>query len=416
MNNGIKVEELKTIIKKDYDGQWSGRTVRTEDGITYTISTYKMTDKVVTIARETKVSKGGGFISSDFGMILDEPFLKVEHGDFKRVTEKIIKENHFKGLAIFDEKVNSLDHKIDLEKKYIPKVGDILFLEGYGKSQGSENNSDIIYKIEGDEYFTIEKDTLELNSHSRIRDIKKVFGIGTYFSEGYNMEKFNISQNILNDMLIDALEVKKANEVKKEHERKAAAEEATKKGEYLSQFKVADRRTTTKILKAHILNTFKTVQKVSVKSEIYSGGSSMRVNYFAPDKIEELESLIKSFQYGHFNSMEDIYESSGNEELIISGHIMETYKYVFSNFEEVEAVEIKEVKKEDFTTSGNENISIEKYSEKAGIIYGDTKPFKELLKSLKCRFNARLTVNDKKIAGWVFPLSKMEEVKKAFNI
>lgn len=52
------------------------------------------------------------------------------------------------------------------------------------------------------------------------------------------------------------------------------------------------------------------------------------------------------------------------------------------------------------------------YSEKAIAIIGDTKPIKETLKALGGRFNFRLTCG----AGWIFPKTKMEEVKIKLNL
>ena len=52
------------------------------------------------------------------------------------------------------------------------------------------------------------------------------------------------------------------------------------------------------------------------------------------------------------------------------------------------------------------------YSEKAFAIIGNTKEIKETLKALGGRFNPRLTCG----AGWVFPKTKIEDVKVALNV
>lgn len=56
------------------------------------------------------------------------------------------------------------------------------------------------------------------------------------------------------------------------------------------------------------------------------------------------------------------------------------------------------------------------YSEKAFAIVGDTKPIKDELKTLKGRFNSRLSVDGKQVAGWVFAKRNAEPVKKSLFI
>jgi hypothetical protein len=61
----------------------------------------------------------------------------------------------------------------------------------------------------------------------------------------------------------------------------------------------------------------------------------------------------------------------------------------------------------------NSTIYIVDYSEKSIALFGDTKPIKEELKNLGGRFNYRLVdpaKPEEKSAGWVFPLSRKEEV------
>lgn len=50
--------------------------------------------------------------------------------------------------------------------------------------------------------------------------------------------------------------------------------------------------------------------KFAVKSERYSGGDSVRVSWNLGIKTEEIEKLVKDYEYGHFDGMNDIYEYS----------------------------------------------------------------------------------------------------------
>ena len=74
----------------------------------------------------------------------------------------------------------------------------------------------------------------------------------------------------------------------------------------------------------------------------------------------------------------------------------------------------EENKTTEITESSNTDLEIEliDYSAKAVAIIGDTKPLKDKLKSLGGRFNFRLKCG----AGWIFPKSKTDDLKAAFNL
>ena len=48
--------------------------------------------------------------------------------------------------------------------------------------------------------------------------------------------------------------------------------------------------------------------KFSVKCNSYSGGNSINIYYIDGFAKAEIESIVKKYQYGRFNSMDDIYE------------------------------------------------------------------------------------------------------------
>ena len=57
-------------------------------------------------------------------------------------------------------------------------------------------------------------------------------------------------------------------------------------------------------------------------------------------------------------------------------------------------------------------VKLVNYSDKAIAVIGDTKPIKDNLKELGGRFNMHLSCG----AGWIFPKSKAQELKQAFNL
>lgn len=60
------------------------------------------------------------------------------------------------------------------------------------------------------------------------------------------------------------------------------------------------------------------------------------------------------------------------------------------------------------------NIYSQKYTEKSIVVRGETKEFKESLKSLGGKWNSKLTdkSTQETFGGWIFPLSKTSEVEK----
>jgi hypothetical protein len=402
------VNELPTRIVNSFYG-WTAQTLRTENNVSYQITTQKRySGELTTSATVVNAESDGSVLITSFSFDDTNKF-SVRHGKVK-CTEKTVKDCHFMALAQFDEWVKTAEAP---KSEPVPQIGDILWLDGYGKGKGSEGNNWIVYAIEGKNYKCIEKDTLELRTKDYVKPYSKKYGIGTYFESGYNMTRLGIDENKLADMLIEAQEVEKQRLQERMRTEAEAAKKAEEKQKYLSQFERADRRKTTNIIKQVIIEKWPSVQKVEIKTDVFSMGDSMDLNYYASAKIDELEKFVNSFQYGHFNSMEDIYENYTNKaEIIIKGFILETYKYVSCRFVKVEPKpEVKqEPKPEVIKESGN--IQIIDYSPKAIAVIGDTKPIKDTLKDLGGRFNFRLTCG----AGWIFPKTKLSEVKQALNL
>lgn len=79
------------------------------------------------------------------------------------------------------------------------------------------------------------------------------------------------------------------------------------------QFKDMKNKTTAAITAAQIRNDLKNAFpgiKFSVRSETYSGGNFVNVEYFDGIDHKRVEKLLAKYQQGHFNGMEDIYENS----------------------------------------------------------------------------------------------------------
>lgn len=68
---------------------------------------------------------------------------------------------------------------------------------------------------------------------------------------------------------------------------------------------------TAQLIRAEIKKQFPKL-KISVTSETYSMGNSIRIKMIDQEKdiFEQIKILAKKYQYGHFDGMNDIYEYS----------------------------------------------------------------------------------------------------------
>lgn len=210
--------------------------------------------------------------------------------------------------------------------------------------------------------------------------------------------------------------------------------------------------------------------KFSVTSESFSGGNSVHISWNNGATITQVDNIVNKYQYGHFNGMDDMYEYSNTIENLpqvkfvstnrtVSEDLLSRLEIDFKNFynntyvndydhwsiknvvrrmlyklEIVNAENIKgwklindsgsledcygfllfeeenktEVKTETAQTETGK-INIIDYSDKAIAVIGETKPLKDLLKSLGGSFNPRLSCG----CGWIFSKKKLEEVQTA---
>jgi len=62
------------------------------------------------------------------------------------------------------------------------------------------------------------------------------------------------------------------------------------------------------------------------------------------------------------------------------------------------------------------NCTLVEYSAKAVAVFGDTKAIKDELKAMGGRFNSRLTLNGKRLAGWIFSKSQEQRLACYFGL
>jgi len=66
-----------------------------------------------------------------------------------------------------------------------------------------------------------------------------------------------------------------------------------------------------KVLKNNFPNT-----KFSVRSESFAGGDSVNISWTDGTTSKRVKDKVRKFQYGHFNGMIDLYESTNHRENI----------------------------------------------------------------------------------------------------
>lgn len=431
------IKENKTKILNGLRG-WEGRTLTTVNDQTFKITTMKRSSgNLTTSAMPVEARRTQNFetIQFDSNAIFNKT-ISLQSEKVSRVTEKAVKSQHYKALAIFDEMVSN--GEIQPVKEDKPKVGSILFLDGYGKCKGSDENRHVVYKIEnsqfGINYYTVELDTLVLGVKNYIKNINDKFGIGTYFEAGYTFEG---SEDDLNNLIIEAKNLQKEKAKKKEaaslmrRQIRAAKIEEGKKlvnvPDWAKSVIVANEfenrsdsqtdyfHTASKqiVFLAFSKTTRNNMNELKKASQVFK-----ETEHFISllDNPQEGEEEIQEFTYGH-SYLPDYFLGSTDW----SGWKVSKDKYFdLRNPKQLEQLYIaaaegrflckqeKTAKKKNIKVEG---VEIFDYSEKSFAVIGETKPLKDDLKKLGGRFNFRLKCG----AGWIFPKTKIEEIKEFLN-
>lgn len=207
--------------------------------------------------------------------------------------------------------------------------------------------------------------------------------------------------------------------------------------------------------------------KFKVTSSNYSMGDSVDVSWGDGAAENEVKQILEKYQYGSFNGMEDMYESTNRRDDIsqtkylfckrkvsdeiyltkleemkktwdilkditdINATSQELFEYcrfwtarqfIYQQNDGFRKVDFspKEEPKEEPKIIGEslkiENLELINYSEKAVALFGDTKPLKDKLKALGGRFNPFLMNSGEKMAGWIFAKTKQAELCQLLNL
>lgn len=410
----------KTHISNLYNG-WTAETTLTVNGQDYRISTFKIDGGILlSHYMEVTINSNDTLSFNLFGSKKEDLI-----SEKKRATEKNVREQHNRALLIFDEKIN----KNTQPEKQLPVIGSILFTVGYGYEKESVKNQHIVYEIEttdyGVVYYTVEKTSLQLDRKTYVKNVKDLFGIGTYFEVDY---VFKGSQNELDNLVIEA-------HAKEKEERKAAESQALLD----NQLRLAKIEEGKKIL------TIPNWAKCIIVAEKYEDDSDAQTDYF--NTVVE-QTYYLAFSKSTRNNMKELIKACANwektKELLedettvqhVDGHSYLPDYFIGSSswsglkVNKKKYIDLTDKKAKDILyiaaaegrcffpnqhntvktpiNANTENITIIDYSEKAIAVIGNTKPLKEELKELGGRFNFRLSCG----AGWIFSKKDEDKVRK----
>lgn len=346
-----------------------------------------------------------------------------------RVTEKVVREQHAKAVLLFDE----LDDTVAPEPNALPviRVG----LNFFTDFQNSKCHK-VIYKIEDGKYFYIdlENKTKSFENLYHLKPYSEKFGIGQYYDDQNPTYK---SESELSDLLI---EVNEKEQARKKANDEAKAEKERKINEGLKTLSIPASAQT--VIVAHLekdeSDMMSDYHGSSTTKTVYLAWSTHRKNNFnemrkAAEKCEDTkflsvkdESLENRQNYsggGGYFLGKDRYSGwkikkgwidPQSESAKADFALAITEGRFFCNDDE----EVKN-KAQTIEPIESEGIELLEYSEKACAIFGDTKPYTELLgkNGLKLRFNRRLThPTTKEIqGGWVLPKKRLDEVNAALE-
>ena len=426
----------KTRVRNSFNG-WTAETIETVNGQDWQITTMKRSNgKIVSSAQSGKAGKGEGVKTFSFAMFGGDKNVTLI-SEKARATEKTIREQHAKALILFDE--NEEIQKKSANKPYEIEVGQIIWFIGPGMNSEYDSRA-AVYRIEktnyGTYYHTVNLKTLKLSRAERLRDIKDKFGIGYYYEKGDT-----INQEELNDLVIDAKEIEAKENRKKEAEKllnEGARQAKIEEGKKLVSIPKDAEAIIIANLKQNESDSMTDYYGSSTIKTIYLAFSSHKRNLFpemrkaakncpetefladAPKEWEEKQNysggagyFLGENRHSGWNIRKNSYIDLNNEKTLEELYIAAAEGRYFANTQEEETL-TETVQTEEATR----DINILDYSEKAIVVFGETKPVKDTLKSLGGRFNFRLKhpSTGEQLAGWIFAKAKAQEVKQALKL
>lgn len=355
------------------------------------------------------------------------------------------------------------------ERVHIHK-GTLIHAYGYGMSYQKfvvyDDNMNAVELCEGDPNAVNKYDlgayySAKHHLDEETRPHSRKFGIGMYYDEGDEL----ISNDVIEKSLQRADNLAKIEQEEKEKAEQESKEETARLLKEYSYLQKVTNAYDHKICGANIRTELKRKfpnAKFSVRYESFSGGDAYNISWTDGPTTKDVDAVVGKYKHMHPDeysmgdywdsvpsNFNDLYGSVGyiTTRRDISEEVIKTIMQELEdaginecNFKEYSAycntsyVDIYDAIRVNYRPDclrdvasyiarckdltpvtpkkvnvriGEVNI-IEGYSDKAFAVVGDTRPIKDELKRLGGRFNGRLTCG----AGWVFPNTKLQEVKE----
>lgn len=408
---------------------WNAESYMKAGGNDYQISTCKHSGgRIVCMARQGEKIENG-FTFDLFG---GERVTLAEIAG--KATENAVRTLHAQGLEAFKTWAEGKGLQIGEDSKpaYEIKPGQLLYFKGYG----NDNQPLAVYEIKeggtGKKYSCVNLVTLQMVTHSHIRPIEKLFGIGIYYKEGD---------------VIGAAELEEALSKAREKAQKDAEEKAAREAR-----QAEDRAR--KIEEGRPLVNVPAGAVGLIVAELHQDTSDPQTDYFGYSvekevflaytfkKREDFKELRKAAR--NFESTAELAEAGEDFERRENysggaGYYLGKSKYSgwnvskmfygvdFSNPAFLERLYIAAAEGRYFCPSDQQEgseapnieevetepgeVSIIKYGEKAVAVVGDTRKIKDYLKAAGGRFNPRLSCGP----GWIFPATRLNQAKEAVS-
>lgn len=318
---------------------------------------------------------------------------------------------------------------------------------------GDDVNADLD-EYELDKYFS------ELHHiDDTVRPISQRYGIGFYYDESgvlIDDETINISLERAKVMEQFRKEVAE----RKDRESKEKTERLKKEYSYLQRIadKYSDHKTVGANIRAELKRNFPTT-KFSVRYKSFSGGDEYSITWQDGPTTKQVDAIVQKYQDMHpdayscgdywdyepseFNHLyggvsyvmtsrtisaealsktKERFADLTEENMVQYNYGIEganSYAYTYARSIEdmihwlARSIDWQEVapKQEEKHSAVCGDFEIVDYSDKSFAVVGDTKNIKDDLKRLGGRFNFRLSCG----AGWIFPKTKMDDVKALLN-
>jgi hypothetical protein len=316
--------------------------------------------------------------------------------------------------------------------KQVVEVNQVIQMEGYSYHKYvvydiTKNQWGITYKL-------INLTTKDFHTADIIRPLKEKFGIGFY----YDSE---------NPQFIDAFEVAVLLQ-EAQQKKKAEQDEADKEKIRFEEVKTIGRKRFAEI--------FPDDAQAVIVARLKQDESDSQTDYFASSTQRSVILGFSKHKRDIFSEMrkhasnfeETAYLAEYNEDYehrekysMGDGYYLGESKYHGWIIEKCPVYKRESTIEEFAYTAGNEdNIRLKKtdktpptllnnqigagkdactvveYSAKAVAVFGDTKSIKDELRAMGGRFNARLTFNGQKLAGWIFPKSQEQRLAYYFGL